>query len=308
MKIETLQARVESCKTKIAKSEGTLERHKKRLEKLISNLNKMGVDVNNCDRFGKHKFAYWEICDYESKLEDIASTKKKIDVATKDLKKYTNLLEVEVAKQDNINNVIPGCLIEYLNKWKQKCKDYYIALTNQYIEILDTDYEVTREELENITSRKFDVKSRDYITYKVYSNEDIEYILSTECSAYEMERAKSKIRNQHINDFKRRTFVTDLAILLKIIKYNYDDCENTIDYDVLDKILEDDVKVKKEMFVTRVQEIVGIIKDMVDFEIGDNGEINGVAIGDKSRAKVTTIIAGGYNIQRQHFRVLVKEI
>ena len=39
-----------------------------------------------------------------------------------------------------------------------------------------------------------------------------------------------------------------------------------------------------------------------------NGEINGIAEGEKGRAKVETIGAGGYNIQCYHFRVLVNKI
>ena len=57
------------------------------------------------------------------------------------------------------------------------------------------------------------------------------------------------------------------------------------------------LKLKKEMFINRVSTVVGVIKDMKCFNIGANEEINGIAIDDKTKAKVTTIIAGGYNIQ-----------
>ena len=55
------------------------------------------------------------------------------------------------------------------------------------------------------------------------------------------------------------------------------------------------LKLKKELFINRVSTVVGVIKDMKCFNIGANEEINGIAIDDKT--KVTTIIAGGYNIQ-----------
>jgi hypothetical protein len=61
-----------------------------------------------------------------------------------------------------------------------------------------------------------------------------------------------------------------------------------------------------ETLVYRVKEKVGNITDAAGLHIGANGEINGLVIGDKDSANVTTIYAGGYNIQCLHFRVLVK--
>lgn len=78
--------------------------------------------------------------------------------------------------------------------------------------------------------------------------------------------------------------------------------------EVLEKVLDKEVKHKKASFIKRVERTVG---DIIDFNlrIGDDGSINGTATGlNESMAKVTTIYAGGYNIQCLHFRVLVKEI
>jgi len=41
--------------------------------------------------------------------------------------------------------------------------------------------------------------------------------------------------------------------------------------------------------------------------IGMNGEINGIVRGEKGAVTVETIGVGGWNIQKFHFRVLVKE-
>lgn len=51
--------------------------------------------------------------------------------------------------------------------------------------------------------------------------------------------------------------------------------------------------------------MVGKITDAKGLTIGMNGELNGLVIGDKDSATVTTILAGGYNIQCLHYRVLV---
>lgn len=57
---------------------------------------------------------------------------------------------------------------------------------------------------------------------------------------------------------------------------------------------------------SRVIEKTGKVTNAKGLRIGDNGEINGYVEGDKGGATISTIIAGGWNIQCLHFRVLVK--
>jgi hypothetical protein len=76
----------------------------------------------------------------------------------------------------------------------------------------------------------------------------------------------------------------------------------------LEKEIEKDKNDKRQFLILRVKEITGQITDASFLHIGLNGEINGCIIGEKGKAKVETISAGGYNIQCYHYRVLVKEI
>ena len=65
---------------------------------------------------------------------------------------------------------------------------------------------------------------------------------------------------------------------------------------------------KRLDFFSRCDGIVGNIIDASNLRVGDNGSINGVIIGDLGRAQIDTIFAGGYNVQRLHYRVLVNLI
>ena len=60
--------------------------------------------------------------------------------------------------------------------------------------------------------------------------------------------------------------------------------------------------------VNKVTNIVGEIDDVSNLEIGMDGTLNGKVYGDKGGAKIETIVAGGYNIQVRHYRVLVHPI
>ena len=64
--------------------------------------------------------------------------------------------------------------------------------------------------------------------------------------------------------------------------------------------------------IYRVRDTVGEITDWkgIRVEIGTWGfpVLNGIVIGKLGKCKVESIDAGGYNIQRYHIRVLVKEI
>lgn len=76
----------------------------------------------------------------------------------------------------------------------------------------------------------------------------------------------------------------------------------------LDKVLRREVERKREQFIARVEACVGEITDMSYLTIGEGGNIDGVAEGVNGKCSVRTIGAGGYNIQRFHYRVLVKRI
>lgn len=68
------------------------------------------------------------------------------------------------------------------------------------------------------------------------------------------------------------------------------------------------VEEQKMNIIVRSWEKVGRITELKIAHVGDDGGFNGIVVGEKGTVKITTIIAGGYNIQVLHFRVLVHEI
>lgn len=59
--------------------------------------------------------------------------------------------------------------------------------------------------------------------------------------------------------------------------------------------------------INRTKAIVGNVTSWEHLRYGVSG-LDGVVYGDEGKASVNTIVAGGYNIQRKHYRVLVRAI
>ncbi len=82
----------------------------------------------------------------------------------------------------------------------------------------------------------------------------------------------------------------------------------TLDKDKLREDIKKEADRKYDNMVERVVEITGTITDVSGLSIGSNLELNGVIIGEKASARIETISAGGYNIQRFHYRTLVHKV
>ena len=82
---------------------------------------------------------------------------------------------------------------------------------------------------------------------------------------------------------------------------------NMLDYgiDHLHEIIEKDAEKRKADFLARISKKVGNITEC-NLRMASDCEINGTATGDLGTARVSSILAGGWNIQRLHYRVLVK--
>lgn len=57
----------------------------------------------------------------------------------------------------------------------------------------------------------------------------------------------------------------------------------------------------------RIKTVTGEVTEWADIRVSGNA-LNGFVVGKEGRAKVETTLAGGYNIQRLHIRVLVHSI
>jgi len=71
------------------------------------------------------------------------------------------------------------------------------------------------------------------------------------------------------------------------------------------RMVENEKQIKIIQLTSRVNEVVGKITDAKGLNIGEKGDLTGIIAGEKGNARVETIDAGGWNIQRYHYRTIV---
>jgi hypothetical protein len=279
-----LKEKLEVAEQKVEKIKGTIEKHKKQAEKKLTIIHKAGCNEN--DKFSyRQTEMYWTICDYESKLDDIKSSERKLKDAEIVVRNWKEKLEKEKAK--NMVERIP-VIEEFLEAWKIKSIEWHKKAYVKYVEYLK------------------DLRAKQKILEQWKKENNLEH--SWRYSKEEKEKVLEKEKELNI-DSETIAFSMGMRFDTLVVKMHQLYKSNQIERDkLLEKEIEIEKNNKRALFINRVKEITGIIQDATGLSIGGNGEINGIVIGEKGKAKVNTISAGGYNIQCWHFRVLVKEV
>lgn len=114
-------------------------------------------------------------------------------------------------------------------------------------------------------------------------------------------QAYQTYRKEHPNDYKVYKMYDSTIQRLGIMSSQ--DMETA-----LNEFLNEEVQARRVDLYYRCSAVVGIIKDATGITMGMNGSLNGIVVGDEGKASVRTILAGGYNIQRLHYRVLVNAL
>lgn len=221
-------------------------------------------------------------------MANIETLRTRVENTTKAIEKKENLI---VKKEAQIEKKYKA--LEKLNikdpKSKTKEDTYYLRETDRslYIEAFGLYYDIESLQ-EDITKATKEIKEKKESLKKYEDQLNIEI------------NKENAPKIQVLVDFLESWKEEARAFYLK--ERLYDNEED------LERFLQREVKAKYEDLVNRISKVTGEIKDCKNLYIASNGCINGFVIGEKAKAEVETILAGGYNIQCLHYRVLVKKI
>lgn len=308
--VEVLKEKIEKAELKVEKCKGTIERHKKQMKKKIDKVVGLGIDITkavdfkNLDEFKRNSEGgliedYWELIEVERKAEDIIGATKKLKEAEIILSNWKEKLNVELDKADFLEKNTPQVIKDFLEDWKNKSYEWCLQRYEKYPEF----------------KKNLEQEVVDVITEYVESNPE-------ECKRYigkdgKIDEYWANMRITNIDTKGLRKYLAEKYLDYKSVKerkegyagnivlhmYTIRNEEERLKW--LDSILEQEKKAKMIDLINRINDVVGTITDASHLDIGLKGDINGYIIGTKGRAKVQTIGAGGYNIQRYHYRTLI---
>lgn len=241
MTVIELKEKVKKAEEAVAKVEKTIERHTAQMEKKLKIVLDHGWDPENrwCRQdTPEHHEAYWAICEYDSKVEDIKNAHDKLIEKERILQNWKDRLEAAEAKENKFLTEVPECMKimmeELITRWDESDLEKMEFLKSKYRELGYKDF----------------IKEYKYSNYKFMMYETAETI----------HKANTRAAEGLIMDLYSRIN----AITGEVTEWGY------IHY--------------------------------------SGGALNGEVHGKLGSVRVESILAGGYNIQRLHVRVLVHEI
>ena len=226
-------------------------------------------------RIEKAEKSNWEDNPYGYYINDKKWALRDLEDAKKALADYEAKLEAENNKASSRNVQV---IIDFLNNWKEESKAYYEKMLPKYVEALEEYYRIDRE----------------YTHWYNHAHGD---------------DWKSELKSRRaVRDNAKKSFKANWSWIEPYIERDIWTDSYTLNMSKLSKDLDNEADRKYDFIIDRTNEIVTKITDASNLYIGNSGELNGFIVGTTGVAKVNTIGAGGYNIQRFHFRTLINRV
>lgn len=284
--IESLQEKVAKATEKVEKCKGTIARHEKQLEKKIAALSKKGInltdlteeEIKGVQESYRGSEKSWDIYEVTGKFDDIKGANKKLAEAEQILGNWKNKLDQEINKEKFIADEIPQVIKDFLEEWKQIAYEWHIK---RHVDFQDFKKNLN----EKVAKAHVELGIPEGRMPSKHQREQLE----------EMALDWKSVEARKVN------FAGHTVLEMDRIRNE----EKRLAY--LDKELEKEKKAKLLDLAARIKGAVGIITDASDLRIR-SGNLNGIIIGDKDKAEVETISAGGWNIQCFHYRTLIKPV
>lgn len=300
LSIETISQRLADANGKRERLILTLNRHTAALEKKEREFEKnykLKPELCSEESLRGNDKAFWDFYSIKSKRNDILSVTKRIQESEERIQSLQADLRSAEAQQAFMENQIPDVIKDFFVRWKEDSISFF---SNRYEQYQDFTRKLRAEEL---AARKEAIKTlpeysqyaermdrmSDYDLHNVFPRKPMEDYLKSQSLDYRsISEAKSSFAGQ---------------IVSAMCKYN--DPEQRRSF--LERTIDNEMRSKMLDLAQRIGEKVGRITNASGLHV-QNGEIAGVIYGENGSATIQTIGAGGYNIQRFHFRTLVHEL
>lgn len=310
MSIDKLREKIVAANEKVEKCKKTIERHKVQMEKKANVLRNMGIEPETADKYAlanngtnAGREAYWLLCDYDSKKDDIKSATAKLADAERIAAGWKEKLDIEINKEKVIQDTVPTVIKDFLEKWKNDAFDWYVQRFDAFLEFrknLRAEERAARLEAYNTLPEYAELRER----YKSFLG-DKEPDDSTLANLYPRKPVEAFLKERDLDYKKINERLKNFGdqIIFKMLN-----CRNSEErLSTLEQILEAEKKQKLISLINSITYITGPITDAKHL-YASAGDLNGVIVGEKGVAKIITISAGGYNVQCFHYRTRVSDV
>ena len=201
----------------------------------------------------------------------------------------------ERINKDNIEKI--SSIWQFLCEWEKKSIEWYKENCKLYFE-LKKSYEKKLTEYKNSDLFKERLEARLEQYNKEYLERNGRWL-------------ESIVKHSLENNFEDNYYNAIDVFTKAITKFRWRN-NKRVGYEVDEARLEKEVAKEKEKkyfdLVNRITKVIGKIINASDLRVGPKGELEGIVEGEKGKVRVETVGAGGYNIQRFHFRTLVHKL
>lgn len=309
MNTTTLQTKIENAEAKVEKTSKTIERHEKQLQKKLDFLASKGINVDLKDidasrwiNGERHEWS-WEVAEVSMKLEDIRGAKKKHEEAKKIAMNWRIKLENEQNKENFLEANTPQVIKDFLEEWKILAYDWTVKKYKDSHALNDKLKSEAQEIRNEFILKNFKKEVEEYENNFSYSKQEAIDKIARYHGTSEL---NSILTEERLTQTIIRNRVANFAGATVLQMNTMRNEEERLAW--LDKELNKEKIAKMLDLVTRINNVVGTITDAKGLYISNAGNINGFIVGTQGKASVETIGAGGYNIQRFHYRTLINKI
>lgn len=271
MEVVEIESRLNAAEERLNKAINLKAKYEKKYEDSYNALVELGYNPKEKDFRSLPMDMKAELYDLHYKYEDAEYNIKSTEYKIKELTQVRDNWKTKLEMQkakDNEFSEVPQVVKDFVHEWRVK------------------------------TEKWIDVKIEEYLARKREAHSYYEKYQDYNLSREERDAALDKYHELY-NDIKRTTD----ALIMDVASRGHNKAE------YIKKLLDEEEKHKVLDLIRRVTKVTGTITDASNLRIGEqSGELNGLVIGTDGKAYVETIGAGGYNIQRFHYRVLVKRI
>lgn len=242
----------------------------------------------------------------EAKQSEGERTSYYIKYYTKEVRSYSKKAEKLEAELKVIMENIPEDVQSEINQRKE-----IFVTFSKLISFLEKTWNDRDEMLKKACDEWLDEEMRklnDSWTETLNEKRE-EFSRMAKTAEYKTYREKRKAEETFLDEMRMKYYCEPRNVLLgKAGFYEVSEYERVSENSIEDlkKMNLENAQQSVLNLVERVENRVGKVTDWSDIHFGMNGMLNGRVTGNLGSVYVETIGAGGYNIQRFHYRVLLK--